>query len=288
MRIERPLLVLLTVVLSLTTPLDAQRGRGRGRGSDPVGQIQQIAPGLYWIPGGGANMVIRVTDEGAIVVDTKNPSDETYQRVRQQIATVTRAPVRYIVNTHHHGDHTGNNARFIEAGAEAVAHENVRAHMLEAGTEGAPSLTYATSQVLRVGDAEVQLHHFGRAHTDGDTIVYFPDLKVVMLTDTVTDGAPIVDARSGGNALEWRTVLEQAAMLDFDTAIPGRGDPRSKADVLAFQSRFDTLIERATDAVRRGVSKEQFPTEVRTDDLGWQLAGFFFDPLYDELSQNLR
>jgi glyoxylase-like metal-dependent hydrolase (beta-lactamase superfamily II) len=93
-----------------------------------------------------------------------------------------------------------------------------------------PSITYDKDHVVRLGGTEVQIHHYGRSHTSGDSIVYYPDLKVVALSDAVTVGAtgPLIDYPGGGSALEWQQVLETVLTLDVDAAIPGNGPVLTK------------------------------------------------------------
>jgi cyclase len=271
-------------LIGSVTATPIQGGRGRGGGADPVESIREIKPGLYMIPGGGANTVVRLTSEGLILVDTKNPNPGTYERIMEEIRTVTDQPVRYVINTHHHGDHTGNNALFVDAGAVVIGLEALRDNMVRADATGVPMRTFERDHVLELGGVRVEAHHYGGAHTGGDTIVHFPDLGVVMLTDTVTtDRTPIADAASGGSALGWPSVLERVMALEFDTAIAGRGDPISKADVGAFKTRFETVLSRARAAVDRGVGREELGSRVQTADLGWQFNARFWDALYDEI-----
>ena len=129
--------------------------------------------------------------------------------------------------------------------------------------------------------------HLGRSHTGGDSIVYYPDLKVVSTSDAVTVGAggPLVDYAGGGSALEWRRVLDDMLKLDFDTAIPGAGPVLTRADVVAFQTKFNTVIDRAIELIRKGVPKEQLLAQIKTDDIGWALRIPQVDAFYEELSK---
>src|SRR5512135_3137408 len=126
--------VTVGLALSLvTTGLLAQGPGGRGRGGPKAGatveKIRLLKPNLYMITGGGANTLIRVTPEGLIVVDTKNPGDENYSRVMEEINSVSNLPVKYVSNTHHHPDHVGNNQKFIDAGAQVVALDALKTDM---------------------------------------------------------------------------------------------------------------------------------------------------------------
>src|ERR687896_311086 len=115
-------------VLSAQAPQGAGRG-GRGAAGQTIEKIRLLKPDLYMITGGGANTLVRVTKEGLIVVDTKNPGDENYNRVMEEIRSVSRLPVRIVINTQHHPDHVGNNQKFIDAGAQVIALEALKTHM---------------------------------------------------------------------------------------------------------------------------------------------------------------
>src|SRR5262245_8068507 len=131
-----PILFLISATAAAQAPQrggGAPGGRGGGggaaRGGATVEKIQQIKPNLYMIPGGGANSVIRVTPEGLILIDTKNPGDELYNALVEQIKSVSNLPVKYVINTHHHPDHVGNNQKFIDSGAQVVALEALKSFM---------------------------------------------------------------------------------------------------------------------------------------------------------------
>src|SRR5689334_13568965 len=203
------------------------RGGGAARGGATVEKIQQIKPNLYMIPGGGANSVLRVTPEGLILVDTKNPGDDLYNPLVEQIKSVSNLPVKYVFNTHHHPDHVGTNQKFIDAGAQVIALDELKTRMASdtrtKDIPGRPTTTFTKDYNLKFGGAEVQAHSYGRGHTADDTMVYFADSKVVMVSDQVTDNNPLVDWANGGSAVEWTRSLDGVLKLDFDMAIPGRG-----------------------------------------------------------------
>jgi cyclase len=263
------------------------RGRGGGQGVQP---IQPVKPGLYVVAGAGANSLVRVTTDGVILVDGKLAGDENYNNLIDQIRMVTDKPVKFLIVTHHHADHTGNNARFLEAGAQVIGHENLKKNLAtyqSTPLPASPSITYDKEYVVRLGGVEVQVHHYGRSHTSGDSIVYYPDLKVVALSDAVTTGTtgPLIDYAGGGSALEWKQVLDTVLTLDFDAAIPGNGPVLTKADVRAFKAKFDTVIDRAAELIRKGVPKDQLLAQIRTDDIGWTPRIPNVDAFYAELSR---
>ena len=153
----------------------AAQGRGRG-GGQPVQPIQQVKAGLFVVAGGGANSVVRVTNDGVILVDTKLPGDQNYTDLMAQIRTVTSQPVKFAVVTHHHADHTGNIDRFLAAGAQVIGHENLKKNLVTYQPNAPiapPSITYDKEYVVRLGGVTVEAHHYGRSHTSGDTSTLF-------------------------------------------------------------------------------------------------------------------
>jgi len=249
------------------------QGPGRG-GGQPVQPIQIVKPGLYVVPGGGSNSIVRVTSEGVILVDTKLPGEANYTALLQQIRTVTPLPVKTVIVTHHHADHTGNNDRFIAAGAEVIGHA-VLASSLDTyqfdPRPAKPTVTYQTDRTVRLGGVEVRVLYLGRAHTGGDSVVYFPDVKVVATSDAVTTGTtgPLADYAGGGSFVGFAPVLDAMLKLDFDTAIPGAGPVLTKGDVQAFRTKIGTVIDRASALVKAGVAPNQLLMQLKTDDLGW-------------------
>jgi cyclase len=286
--------VIAGVATTLTLAAQAPQGGGRGgRGAaagQTVEQIRELKPNLYMIAGAGANTLVRTTPEGLIVVDTKLASDENYKRLMEEIASVSKLPVKYVLNTHHHPDHVGNNQKFIDAGAQVVGLDALKKYMTSdprtKDIPGPPTVTFARDYVLRFGGAVVEAHAYGRGHTGDDTMVYFPDAKVVMVSDQITNATPIVDFANGGSAVEWTQILDGVLKLDFEMAIPGRGDPKTRAEVESYRKNFAALIGRATEAIKGGASKDTLAMQVKTEDLGWQFNPQFYGQLYDELTKN--
>ena len=264
-----------------------------GRGGQAIPPIQPVKPGLYLVTGAGANSLVRVTNDGVILVDGKLPGDQNYAGLIDQIKAVTDKPVKFVIVTHHHADHTGNNAKFLEAGAKVVGHANL-AKNLETyqspnfnAHAAMPSITYDKEYVVGLGGVTVEVKHFGRSHTSGDSVVYFPDLKVVALSDALTTGGqgPLIDYAGGGSALEWKQVFQEILKLDFDAAIPGNGPVLTKAEVQAYATKFNTVVDRATELVRKGVPKDQLLMQLKTDDIGWAPRIPSIDDLYAELGR---
>lgn len=282
----------LLVAASIAQSQPPAAPAGGGRGAPQPQAIQQVKPGLYMITGAGGNTTVRVTSQGLIVVDGKLPGQANYDALMALIKGVSDQPVKYLILTHHHADHTGNNQRFLDAGVQVVGHENLKKNLVTYQVDpkpAPPSVTYPGAEyAITLGGVKVELHHFGRAHTSGDTVVYFPDLKVVSVSDTVTTGktGPLIDYAGGGSAADWTNVLAGILSLDFDAAIPGNGDVLTKADVQAYKTKFDTVIARARELVRMGVPQDQLLAQIKTDDIGWTPRVPKVDAFYAELSES--
>ena len=282
----------IAAVVCVTVSVFAQAPQGRGgRGGAPdtVMPARQLKPGLFLITGGGANTMVRVTTEGLVVVDTKNPGDDQYNGLVTQIKAVSPLPVKYVINTQHHPDHVGNNQKFIDAGATVIALDALKTDMAnDARTKdipGRPTQTFAKDYVLAYGGVTVEAHSFGRGHTGDDTMIYFPDLKVVMVSDQITDATPIIDFANGGSAVEWTQILDGVLKLDFDMAIPGRGEPKTREEVKAYRDKFASWIDRSRAAIKAGATRDTLAMQVKTDDLGWMFNAATYGSLYDELTK---
>ena len=243
------------------------------------------------ITGAGANTTVRVTSQGLIVVDGKLNSQANYDALMALIKSVSDQPIKYLIVTHHHADHTGNNQRFLDAGVQVVASEGLKTYLATYAVDpkpAPPTVTYPGAEYkLTLGDAKVELHHFGRAHTGGDSVVYFPDLKVVAVSDVVTTGktGPLIDYAGGGSATDWTNVLAGILKLDFDAAIPGNGDVLTKSDVQEYKTKYDTVVSRARELVKMGVPQDQLLAKIKTDDIGWAPRIPKVDAFYAELSE---
>jgi cyclase len=167
--------------------------------------------------------------------------------------------VRVVILTNHHEDRSGTNAKFLAAGAQIIAQENVARNLATyhplSGQISPPTITYPNDYALRLGGVEVKLMHFGNAHTDGDTVVYFPNLKVVAVGDLFTPDTPDPDFSGAGSLVDWGPVLGQILKLDFDVVVPSKGPMITRDDLVAFKTKIEILISRARALVNRGVPR---------------------------------
>ena len=257
-------------------------------------RIREVMDGLYVIPGfdggqSGGNVAVRVTDDGVIIVDDKFPY--SFDFITEQVRSVTDQPIKYVLNTHHHDDHSGSNADFLPT-AEVIAHKNARANIVRNNQPGAPRVVFADETAVFLGGVEVQMFHFGRGHTNGDAVAYFPDLRVVLTGDLFVYGqrlngttlSPFWDFGNGGSVLEWPATLTRLLALDFDTVIPGHGSIMTKADVRTFRGKLETVIDRVRAEIAAGTTRDDIASRVDTSDLDWPLAPGRIRNVFDELT----
>ena len=159
--------------------------------------ISEVKDGLHVIMGPGGNIGVRLTPEGVILIDNKFPQD--FEEIQSLVAEVTDLPVRYVINTHHHGDHSGSNPGFLQF-AEVIAHKNARENMLRGNQEGLPRIIYTDETAVSLGGIEVRVYHMGSGHTNGDSVVYFPDLNTIHGGDILHGIATIIDYGNGGSS----------------------------------------------------------------------------------------
>jgi glyoxylase-like metal-dependent hydrolase (beta-lactamase superfamily II) len=259
-------------------------------------EIARIKEGLYVIPGydgaaTGGNVAVRVTNEGVIIVDSKLTG--LYADIVAKVTRVSAQPIKYILSTHQHFDHTGSNAAFLKT-AEILMHRNARANMVRENLPGPGRIVYTDQQSVFLGGVEVQLRYLGRGHTNGDSVIYFPDLRTVHTGDLVVWGkrsqgttlTPFMDYAAGqGSGKEWVATLDKMLELDFDAAIPGHGPVLTKEEVRAFRHKMQTLNERMAALVRAGGTKADIAAKIKLDDLEWPFPPDALHGLYDELSQ---
>ena len=250
--------------------------------------IAAVKDGLYVITGSGGNVAARVAPNGVVLVD--NAFERNHAEIVRLITEVTDAPITHVIGTHHHGDHMGGNPPF-STHATVIAHANARTNMLADSQPTPPGVVFNQTTSLFSGDIELKAHYFGAGHTNGDTVVEFPDLHTVHTGDLVVGSIPFIDYPNGGNSEAWVGTLGRILELDFDTVVPGHGPIMTKADVRVFRDALVTLRARMSQLVDRGVPKEDVANHLYTEDLGWPLSrdGLFVSRsvsgFYDEMAE---
>ena len=273
------------IALIVTALLFAAHASGQSR----LG-IEEVKDGLHMITGPGGNIGVRLTSEGVILIDDKFPQD--FDEIQSLVASVSDLPVRYVINTHHHGDHSGSNAGFLPI-AEVIAHKNARENMVRGNQDGLPRIVYSGETSVFLGGVEVQVYYLGRGHTNGDSVVYFPDLKTVHGGDLLHGIAPFIDYGNGGSSRGWVATMNNILALDFDTAIPGHGTIMNRRDVLSFRNQMEAVRERMTSLVRNGVNSEAAADDIKDAGLSWTQAenGLFMQRsipgFYEEISAEI-
>jgi len=260
-------------------------GPGFGVDYDTVEfELTHVAGQVYMLAGAGGNIGVFAGPDGVVLVDDEfAPLSE---RIRAQVATVSSAPIRFVINTHFHGDHTGGNESFGAAGATIVAHENVRKtlavdHYIEmidsrfkAFTPiGLPVITFESSMSFHLNGEQVDVWHAPPAHTNGDSFIWFRDSDVIHMGDIYrTRGQPLFDRRNGGS---FEGLIEAsdrvlAVIGDNTKIIPGHGVVSSKADLREVRDIMATVRDRIAAEVAVGKTLEQVIAADPTAGFDWR------------------
>jgi glyoxylase-like metal-dependent hydrolase (beta-lactamase superfamily II) len=216
-------------------------------------------------------VTVLVTDEGVVLVDDKFEND--HDNIMRLLRTVTSQPVKYVINTHYHGDHSGGNAKLQALDAVAVASDDARARMVAANQPGLPDFTVTDSAALYIGGKTVEIHRVSAAHTGGDVVVLFPDYGVLASGDIFANGpgtsAQLVDYNGGGSAKIWPQAVSDALQLDFSTVVPGHGLVSTRADLEQYLLRTLRFRDVLDELVSQGKSRADIEAVVRAD-FAWE------------------
>ena len=239
-------------------------------GAPPASKLDttKVGDGLYVIhnvavPG---NVTVMVTNDGVLLVDDKFDSD--LDNILAEVRKLTMQPVKYVINTHYHGDHSGSNVRLQAMGVQVVSSANARTKMVESKQPGWANFTVENRGTVHLGGKRAELYYFGRAHTDGDIVVYFPEHKVMAMGDmfTVGDATPqLVDYAGGGSARAWPNTIDGALMLDVDTVVPGHGPNTTKAELRKFRDSTVLIQARVRQLLAEKKSRADIEAVLRKD-----------------------
>src|SRR2546429_564036 len=244
--------------------------QNQGKQPPPL-TINKVKDDLYNIEGDGGNVAVYVTGEGVILVDDK--FDQDHEGIVAKVKSVTDQPVKYVLSTHHHADHSGGNAKFLPT-AEIISTANARTNILEHKQSNAPPdvaparVVFTQETAVFLGGKEARARHLGRGHTNGDAIIYFPALRTIHTGDLMAGTGPLIDYPGGGSVVEWTKTLDEAMKLDFDTVIPGHGAVTNKAGLLTYRNNVEKLRNRAAGLIREGKNQEEVG-KVMTAEYGW-------------------
>jgi len=255
-------------------------------------KVEKLADNLYLLnalaAGGGGNTSVLVTQTGVVVVDTKNPG--WGQPLLDKIKTITDKPITLIVNTHTHGDHVSGNVEF-PASVDVVVQENTKTNMAamrpasfvaqpaggpppniftQHNGRGMPKRTFKDQMTIGNGADRIELHYFGRAHTNGDAMVFFPAARVLHMADVFANkGLPGMDSNNGGTGVDYADTLTKAADFadknNVDKIVNGHNETTTtRADLREFISYVNDFVKTTQDGKRAGKSVDEVATAWKT------------------------
>ena len=217
----------------------------------------------------GGNIGLSIGDDGVAMIDNGMPT--VLNIIQDAIAKTTDKPIDYLINTHVHGDHIGNNHQFGSEGARIISHENLRASLKKTGVrkgdgyepaskETLPVLTFSDRMTIHINGDAAKIVHFANAHTDGDAVVYFKNDNVIHTGDIMFNGMfPFIDGNNGGTVPGVIAALKAIAEMSNDETqiIPGHGPLASKSDVEKTVVMLEDSLAMVSDLVAQGKSDEE-------------------------------
>lgn len=268
-------------------------------------KVTSLANGVYMLEGAGGNIGISVGNDDVFMIDDQYAP--LTPKIRAAIATVSPKPVRFLLNTHWHGDHTGGNENMAGAGAIIVAQDNTRKRMTKeqfiaafnmkvppSPAAALPIITFSESLSLYLNGDSVRAVHFRNAHTDGDVVVTFERANVVHMGDTFFNGMyPLVDLSTGGSIDGVIAAVDKMlATTNANTRfIPGHGPLGSRADLVRYRNMTKTIRDRVARLVARRRTLAQVVAAKPTADYDATWGKGFLQPdvfvaiLYNDLAR---
>jgi cyclase len=257
-------LAISALVLGLTAfSVQAQFG-----GQPTELELIKVQDDLYVIHGAyvPGNVTALITNEGVILVDDDFEAD--HENLMAKLREVTNQPVKYVINTHYHGDHSGGNAKLQAQGTLAVASIAARARMVAANQPGLVNITVEPRGALHLGGKVAEIYWLGRGHTDGDVVVLFPAHRVLAAGDLFTAGEGLpqfVDHAGGGSAKDWTATIDKVLELDFETVVPGHGNVSNKQGLRAYRGETQRLTDMVSQMVRQNRSRADIEAMLRSE-----------------------
>jgi len=245
-----------------------------------------LGDGVYMLEGQGGNITAATARDGIIMVDGEYAA--LHDKIKAAISTVSNQPIKYLINTHFHGDHTGGNEPFAKDGATIVAEIHVKTRLAAGTTNGLtgaktppapeaalPEKTYTGQFRIRMLGRVADLKHIANAHTDGDTYVWFKTANVLATGDTFTNGRyPNIDFANGGNIRGMIAATDAYLKLvnDKTRIVPGHGPVADKVALVAYRTMLVTARERMAKLVKEGKSEDDALTAKPFADLDTKWA----------------
>lgn len=245
----------------------------QNQGKPPELKLNKVHDDLYEIEGDGGNVAVLVTSEGVVLVDDKFEQD--HDAILEKIKSITPLPVKYIINTHYHQDHSGGNAKMLPM-AEIISTQNARTNILEhkqSNVTGSPvspaRIVFTDETAIFLGGKEVRAKYVGRGHTNGDAVVYFPQDRTLHTGDLMAGTSPLIDYNGGGSLVEWTKTLDNAMKdFDFDTVIPGHGAVTNRAGLKTYRDNVEKMRTRVSALIRQGKSQDDV-AKFMAAEYGW-------------------
>lgn len=263
--------VVLSSLLAVGSLSLAAAGLQQPQGPKVV-EVEKLKENLFVLKGGGGNTAVLVGANGVTVVDAKNPG--WGQPILDKIKELTPKPVTTIVNTHTHGDHVSGNVEFAAA-VEVVTHDNTKINMEKmdifktSGGRGLPKRTFKDKLTIGKGAEQIDLYYFGRGHTNGDTFVVFPALRVAHAGDIFSGkNLPLTDPNNGGSPNEIAATLKKAhdGIKGVDAVITGHSTVMTWADLDEYASFNRDVAAWAQGQKKAGKTAEQAAAEFKVPE----------------------
>jgi cyclase len=259
----------------------------------------KITDSLFMLKGAGGNIGASIGPDGILLIDTQFAP--LYQKIKDTLHKLGGDKIKYVINTHWHGDHTSGNINFAKD-APIIAHKNVRETLLNpksimgrdikpASGPMLPSITFDSEMTIYINGEDVKLIHMPPGHTDGDTVVYFSKADVWHVGDLFFNGGyPFIDLPNGGNVIGYaedvKSLLER--MDDGARIIPGHGELATKSDYEKFYKMLSGTIEFVKGELKKGksleeIEKEDLPKEYETWSKGFVNSKVWIDFIFNSL-----
>ena len=225
--------------------------------SDVEIKVIPVSENIFMLIGNGGNIGISTGEDGVFMIDDEFAP--LSQKILDAIKTISDKPVKFLANTHFHGDHTGGNANFEKEGTLILAQENVRKRLSEKQNNGLPVITFNEDVMIHVNGNDILATHVHNAHTDGDSMIYFPQSNVLHTGDTFFNGSfPFIDLSSGGSVAGDIEAGKAGLMLiNNDTKIiPGHGALATKANYEKYVEMLKGIQSNVQQAIDSSTSKE--------------------------------
>jgi len=232
-------------------------------------KVIQVAQNVYMLEGEGGNIGVSVGDDGVLLIDDQFAP--LTQKIVDAVKTITDKPIRFLLNTHWHGDHTGGNENLGKLGVIIIAHDNVYKRLSVDQTNllgktaalskvGLPIVTFNDRIVYHLNGDEITAYHVPPAHTDTDSFVRFRNANVVHTGDVFASGRyPFIDSTNGGSVKGIIAAIDKLlpTLDDFTKVIPGHGPLSTRKEVIAYRKMISTVASRVEKMVKQGKTLEQ-------------------------------